>query len=73
MILTISNTPSQFQTHQLDALEQREWRYRGESNQRPTITSQEGVKVEFRKILYILPFLFLSGVFSGIGIMLALT
>lgn len=37
---------------------------------RPEFETRGPLKVEFRKVLYCLPFLFLSGVLAGIGIML---
>lgn len=55
-------------------LDKRMWRYATEGvknyGSHPGRTSP--VMVEFRKMIYPLPLLFLSGVFTGVGIMLAL-
>jgi len=53
-----------------DALEERSKRYRSEEIFRPSIGSPGPTKIEFRTVVMTLPFLFLSGVFTGIGIML---
>lgn len=62
---------SQMDTRGLTAIRRREW-YNQSDYSSARIARPQPTKVDFRKILYTLPFLFVSGVFTGIAIMLAL-
>lgn len=57
---------------EIPELVQREWRYKTEPNW-PKPEKRGPVKVEFRKVLYTIPLLWLSGIFTGVAIMIALT
>lgn len=63
---------SQFDVSELEALNQREWKYRSEPYAHYASTKREPVKVEFRKMMYCMPLLWISGIFTGVGIMIAL-
>ena len=63
---------SQFDTSDLHALNQREWRYRSNPFERSELETRKPLKIEFRQLAYMLPVLWISGVCAGVGIMLAL-
>lgn len=53
----------------LHALNRREWQSDYKS---VGFGKSEPIKIEFRKIIYMTPFLFLSGILTGVAIMLTL-
>lgn len=69
MIINLKESPTS--TKELTALERRHW-YHQTSYSSARIATPQPIKVEFRKIMYAMPFLFVSGIFTGIAIMLAL-
>jgi hypothetical protein len=70
MIVNLKESP--MNTKGLTAIERRQWYYQMDYSTARIATPQP-TKVEFTKIMYAMPFLFVSGIFTGIAIMLALT
>jgi len=56
----------------LKELNRRDWKYQSNHCIASHVCIEKAFKVEFNKMLYPLPFLFLSGIFLGIAIMLSL-
>lgn len=56
----------------MDALDEREWRRKSEDVHRLRIVSQESMKQESEKNLFVIVLLFFAGIITGIGVMIAL-
>lgn len=68
MIIQLKEHPKN--TIKITALHDRERRHQS-YNEKPKIQREQCTRVEFRKIVYTMPLLYISGIFTGIFIMLA--
>ena len=69
MIVNLKET--KMDTKGLTAIEKRQWYYQSNYSS-ARIARPQPTKVEFREIAKLFPLLFISGIFTGIAIMLAL-